>query len=180
VIKLVTDKLIIRDHVIDDLKTHHQLMSDPEIMTYIEDIQTHSLEESRDNLMFSIKESKKEDRNCYFFAVVEKESNRHIGSIGVTIFDRNETGGNCELGYFILKEFWHKGYTTEAARKVIDFAFNTLNMHKITTGCIAENVNSEKIMKRLGMVKEGHLKQHVLHDNIWKDRVEYALFKNIY
>ena len=51
-------------------------------------------------------------------------------------------------------------------------------MHKITTGCIAENVNSERIMKKLGMLKEGHLKQHVLHKNIWKDRVEYALFKN--
>ncbi|MBI9010703.1 MAG: GNAT family N-acetyltransferase [Clostridiales bacterium] len=177
-IKLTTDRLIIRDHIMDDLETHHQLMSDPEIMTYIQDIQTHSFEESKQNLMYSIKESKNENRKCYFFAIVEKETQRHMGSIGFTIFEKNDTGGNCELGYFLLKEFWCKGYTTEAAEAVIDFAFNTLNMHKITTGCIAENVNSEKIMLKLDMVKEGHLRQHVLHDSIWKDRVEYALFRS--
>lgn len=177
-IELITNRLIIRDHIMEDLKTHHQLMSDPEIMTYLEDIQTHSIEESKKNLLFSIEESKKEERKCYFFAMIEKESHHHVGSIGFTIFEKNETGGNCEIGYFLLKEFWHMGYTTEAAQAVIDFAFDTLNMHKIIAGCIAENVRSERIMKKLGMVKEGHLKQHVLHKNIWKDRVEYALFKN--
>lgn len=177
-VRIETERLIIRDHIKDDLFKHHLLMSDPEIMTFIEDIQTHSLEASEDNLKFSIEESKKGDqRRCYFFAIIEKETNSLVGSTGFTILDKNETGGNAELGYFILKEFWGKGYTTEAARAVIDFGFNTLNLHKMTTGCILENVNSEKIMIKLGFTKEAHLVKHVLHKNIWKDRVEYALFK---
>lgn len=176
-IKFETERLIIRDHVMEDLKEHHRLMSDMEVMSYIQDIMTHSLEESKENLKFSIMESKQVERKCYFFAILEKATEKLVGSIGFTILEKGEGTGNAELGYFILKEFWGKGYTTEAAKAVIDFAFETVQLHKITTGCIAENVGSEHIMIKLGMEKEAHLKKHVLHNDEWKDRVAYGLIK---
>lgn len=177
-VSINTKRLLIRELKDDDLQSHHQLMSNDIVMTYIEDIKTHSLEESSDNLNFCIAESYKKDRQCYFLAIEELSSKKHVGSIGFTIVERNESGGNCELGYFIHECFWGLGYTTEAAKAVISYAFEELNLHKITTGCMAENVSSEKIMIKLGMKKEGHLVQHVLHNGIWKDRVEYALIKN--
>lgn len=177
-VRIETERLMIRDNIESDLQDHHRVMSDPEIMTYINDIQTHSFEASKENLAFSIEESKKEDdRTCYFFAMVDKKDETYIGAIGLTILGRGATGGNGELGYFILKEFWGGGYTTEAAKAVIEYGFNDLNLHKISTGCVMENSGSEKIMKKLGMVKEAHLEKHVYHDDQWKDRVEYALFK---
>jgi len=177
-VRIETERLIIRDNIESDLDDHHRLISDQEIMSYLSDIHTHSLEESKKNLKFSIEESQKKDaRSCYFFAMIDKKDNTYIGAIGLTLLDQNETGGNAELGYFILKEFWNKGYTTEAAKAVISFGFNKLKIHKITTGCTLENTRSEHIMKKLGMEKEAHLKKHICHNNEWKDRVEYALFK---
>lgn len=178
--KIETSRLTIRDNIKSDLDEHHRLMSDSEIMSYIKDIQTYSLEESKENLDFSIKESQRgNDRKCYFFAIVDRITDMYIGSIGFTILEKNECGGNAELGYFILKEHWNKGYTTEAAEAVVKFAFEKVKLHKISTGCILENSNSEKIMNKLGMVKEAHLKLHVLHNGKWKDRVEYATFNEL-
>lgn len=170
-----TNRLIIREHELSDLPHHHQLMSDPDIMTYIQDIQTHSYDESKDNLEFAIKAALVNDRKYYFFAMTLKD-NTYVGSIGFTVLESNTSGGNVEMGYFILKKHWGKGLTTEACKAVISYAFK-LGFHKIRTGCMAENRKSEAIMKKLNMTKEGYLRQHVLHDGIWKDRVVYGLLK---
>lgn len=176
-IRLETSRLIIRDHKLSDIEDHHRLMSDPEIMNYLQDIQTHSYEASLENLKFSIEESEKEKRTCYFFAIVEKGSEKFVGSIGFTIVDLGEEKGKAEIGYFILKEFWGKGYTTEATEKIIEFSFETLKLHKLTIGCTEENKNSEKIMVKHNFRKEAHLVEHTYHNGQWKDRVEYGLLR---
>lgn len=177
-IKFETERLIIRDNKLSDIEDHHRLMSDPEVMNYLQDIQTHSYEASLENLKFSIEESKKRGRKCYFFAMTNKETERFIGSIGFTIVDLEEEKGKAEIGYFILKEFWGKGYTCEAVTKLIDFAFQKLELHKLTIGCTKENANSEKIMVKQGFRKEAHFLEHTYHNGVWKDRVEYGLLRS--
>jgi ribosomal-protein-alanine N-acetyltransferase len=56
------------------------------------------------------------------------------------------------MAYFIHKKFWGNGYTAEAAKRVIDFAFENVGLHKIITGCLKENAAFEKIMKKCGMI----------------------------
>lgn len=176
-IKIETNRLIIRDHVSSDLDNHHALISDGEIMTYIEDIKTNSLKESEENLQFSIEESKKDDRKCYFFLVELKDTLEFVGSIGFTIIEKNASGGVAEMGYFIVKRHWGNGYVTEASKAVVDYAFDVLDLHKISAGCNAKNNASEKIMIKLGMEKEAHFKRHVLHNGLWCDRLVYAKIK---
>lgn len=171
--QLETERLIIRDNILEDLEAHHMLMSNPEVMSYIQDIQTHSYEASKANLMFSIEASKKVPRIFYFFAMIHKETKEHIGSVGMTILEKGDSG-NAELGYFIHKKYWGHGYTSEAAKAVIDYAFDELGIYKITTGCVYENHRSEKIMKKLGMFKESHLYHHTYHEGRWKERVTYG------
>jgi ribosomal-protein-alanine N-acetyltransferase len=48
------------------------------------------------------------------------------------------------LGYFIKEKHWDKGYTTEAVKRIIEFAFNENNVYRIHTGCHKENNNMEK------------------------------------
>ena len=81
------------------------------------------------------------------------------------------------MAYFIHKKFWGNGYTAEAAKRVIDFAFENVGLHKIITGCLKENAASEKIMKKCGMIKEAEKIQHIWHEDKWKDRVEYRLLR---
>lgn len=171
---LETERLIIRDLKASDLAGHHALISNDEVMHYIQDIQCHSLQASQENLEFSIAASKLPDRRHYFFGIFLKDET-HIGSIGFTILDKGDSG-NAELGYFIHKKYWCKGYTTEAAKCVIDFGFNQVGLKKFTTGCVYDNDKSEHIMIKLGMYKEAHKKYHVYIDGEWRDRVEYGLF----
>jgi len=173
-VKLESERLYIRDLKMEDLDDHHRLISDPDVMHYIRDIQTHSLDESKDNLIFSIVESKKKERVYYFFGMYLKDTDEHIGSIGFTVLEKGDSG-NVELGYFIHKEYWRKGYTYEASEVVVKYAFD-LGFQKITTGCVYNNVNSESIMKKLGMYKESHLYKHTFIDGKWYDRVTYGLY----
>lgn len=70
--------------------------------------------------------------------------------------------------------------TTEAAKACVDYAFKELDAWKITTGCVKENLASERIMIKLGLRKEGELRNHQSVDGEWKDRVVYGLLKSEY
>ena len=54
-IRLETARMILRDHRLEDLESHHEMLSDPEVMYYLPDIMTHSLEESRRDLENSVR-----------------------------------------------------------------------------------------------------------------------------
>lgn len=177
-IVLRTERLLISDHTPDDILPLHRLLSDPVAMYYLPEIKTCTLEESTQNLNTAIEESYLPDRKKYFFKIEYNHSSQYIGEIGFTVTLTTPLGKIVNLGYFILPEFWGQRIITEAAREVIRFAFEVANVIKIETGCLSENGASEKVMLKLGMVKEADYKIHVWHDNRLKDRVEYRLLKD--
>lgn len=174
-LSIETDRLLIRDHVLDDLVDHHRLISNDEVMRFISDIKTADLEGSKENLLFAIREAEKMPRTHFFFAMISKETQAHIGSIGLTMLEIGDSG-HAEMGYFIHKEFWGQGYTTEAARAILNYAFDELGLIKITTGCVYDNHSSENIMIKLGMFKESHLHYHTFIEGQWRDRVTYGIY----
>lgn len=176
-VRLETDRLIIRDHVESDISSLHKLLINEKAMYYLPEIQTNNMDESKQNLYEAIKESKLENRTKYFFAIILKDTNEYIGEIGFTVLINCEYGKIVELGYFIKPIFWGRGVVTEAAKEVIKYAFDQADAIKIETGCIKDNIGSEKVMKKIGMIKEAELKKHVLLDSKLYDRVEYRLLK---
>jgi ribosomal-protein-alanine N-acetyltransferase len=176
-VRLETERLIIRDNIEEDLNGLHRLMSNREVYRYDSDFYSDSLDSTKNRLKVSIEEAKKIDRRKFWFAIIEKESNKYVGQIGITLISDQIKNGIGQMAYFIQEKYWGRGYTTEAAKKVIDFAFENVGLHKIITGCLKENIASEKIMKKCNMVKEAELIEHVWHKNKWKNRVEYRLLK---
>lgn len=176
-INLKTQRLIIRDHVQADLEDHHRIMSDERVMYYIQDIKTHSLEESKANLQLAIDEVDNPKRTLYFLRI-ENKLGEHIGEIGYTVTDFTPVGKLVHLGYFIFPEFWGQGYVTEAFHEIMRFAFIEDNVFRITTACYKDNAGSEKVMQKCGMTKEGEFKQVQWHDGMMKDRVQYRMLKN--
>jgi ribosomal-protein-alanine N-acetyltransferase len=176
-IYLETKRLIIRDHISEDLMPLHRLLSNKEVMYFLDDLLTVTLEESKENLSVSICESKLSDRKKYFFAIVLNDTKEYIGEIGFTVLIDCPDGKVVEMGYFILPEFWGKGIVTEAARRVIQFAFEEAGVVKVEVGCNKSNIGSERIMQKLGLIQEAAFKKHsLLHNRLW-DRVEYRLLK---
>ena len=177
-IKLETKRLIIRDPIIDDLESHHKLISNDKVMYYLQDIKTQSFEESKENLLSSIRESESEKRVFYFLKIIEKNSLIHIGDIGYTVTNFTPVGKFVHLGYFTYDTFWGNGYVTEAIKELIRFAFEENNVYRITTGCLLENIGSERVMQKCGFIKEAELIDFEWHDGKVKTRVEYRLLKN--
>ena len=102
--------------------------------------------------------------------MVEKESTKVIGWCGLW---RLKETGETEVGYAIAKEFWGKGFATEAARKFLEYGFDELNFETIVAVAQPENTASRRVMEKLGMqydyTGEFYGKQ-LVHYSITKDR----------
>lgn len=176
-IYLETERLCIRDHKWEDIETHHKLLSDEEVMYYLQDIKTTSWTSSRENLMKAMEEENRSRREHYFFRIEDKITHEHIGEIGYTITDFTLLGACVNLGYFSYKKYWNKGYMTEAVNEVLRFAFEENHVYRVATGCLKENKASERVMQKCGFTKEGELKKKEWHDGQMRDRVIYRMLK---
>jgi len=167
-------RIYLRDHLASDLGVFHSWLSDPAVTHYLS-LRTRSLKESLIVLAESLQENDRRTRTKFHFAIVLRENNAIIGDAGFTIEDRAQSGGVADLGYFLLQPYWGQGYATEAAGLILGYCFTVLKLHKVTAGCHAENLASERVMIKCGMMREAYRrKQHFLRGE-WRDRVEYAL-----
>ena len=179
-ILLETKRMIIRDHRWEDLESHHAMFSDPEVMYYLPDIMTHSLEESERDLRTAIEAVGKPDRREYFLRMEDKETGELIGEAGYTVMQETPVGRLVHAGYFSRKKFWGQGYMPEAFREVLRFAFDENHVYRLTTGCDPENRGSERVMIKCGLTKEAYLVRKVWMHGQLRDRVEYRMLKEEY
>ncbi len=177
-IRLETERMILRDHVPSDLPTHHALFTDEKAMHYLADLQTRTMAESESNLQFSMKEIGSGDRAHIFLRMEEKHTGSHIGEIGYTVNTITPLGKLAGLGYFTYSCFWNQGYTSEAVKELMRFAFMEDGVYRMSAGCLKENAGSERVMQKCGFIKEAELKHFVWHDGRLKDRVVYRLLKD--
>ncbi len=89
----------------------------------------------------------------YDWAVVLNDEKKMIGTCGFTSLD---FVNNCaEVGYVLNPAYWGKGIAAEALRRVMDFGFMELNVHRIEAKYIVGNDNSRRVMEKCGMAFEG-------------------------
>lgn len=178
---LETERLYIRDHKLIDLEPYHRLLRDNVSMKFLPDIKSNSLEESKVSLNVAIDEAtKKESRTMYFLGIFLKD-NTYVGEIGYTLIDTDSRGlKRVHLGYFIHREFWNRGIVSEALAIVLDFAFTSDSVGKVETGCLTENIYSERLMIKNGFSKENFIGHHTELDGVFYDRVEYSLTHDQY
>ena len=167
---LETERLIVRDYLESDLHDVHRLFSDKKSMYFLNDITTNNIEETRKNHQAAMANS-----DGQYFCICNKQTNEFIGSVGYTITAKTPLGKVVHLGYFILPELQRKGYTPEAVKKVLEFAFTKDNCIRVTTGCYKDNDPSRKVMERVGFRKEAERIKAQYHDGVMKDRLEYAI-----
>jgi len=145
--KFFSKRLVIRDHIEDDLMTHHKLMSDKNVMLFLPDLYCESLNEARKHLYKCINFASDYPRKYYFFRIENRFTCEHIGEIG---FTRTENQ-NISAGYFLTKRLWGNGYAREALNAVFRFAFIEHNVESVSCSCLKRNVQSENVMKACGM-----------------------------
>jgi len=108
-----------------------------------------------------IKLQKKNYRKLGFslWSVVLKETGEMIGQCG--LFLQNYKGAQIlELSYLFQKDFWHKGYATEAAIACRDYAFETLGADEVFSTVRDTNIASRNVAKRCGMAHRDEFVKH--------------------
>lgn len=175
-----TDNLILRDYIEADFDAYYKLKSDEKTMFYLQDIQLFSKKEAEKDFHSVLDDQKKLNRKYYFLHIENKATHQQIGSVGYTVTNTTPVGKLIDAGYFIYPEFWGKGYTTEAFNRVLDFAFTENDVYRVSTSCLAENVGSEKVMKKCGLIKEAEHVDYEWHDGKMKTRLEYRLLRSEY
>lgn len=81
-----------------------------------------------------------------------------VGAVGLRI---NRLHGRAELGYWVGVPFWNRGYATEAARAMLRFGFEDLELNRIFAQHLVRNPASGRVMQKAGMLHEARLRQHI-------------------
>ena len=81
----------------------------------------------------------------------------------------------AELGYWIAPALRGHGLMTEAAHAAVRTGFETIGLHKVTVGCIAENIGSRRVIEKLGFRAVGRLEDDVWRDGRWWSHLRYEL-----
>lgn len=85
---------------------------------------------------------------------------------------------NCgEIGYVISKEYWNRGYVSEAIKAVIKFGFEVLHLNRIELHCEEENIGSWRVMEKCGMKFEGILREKVFFKERLRSMKVYSMLK---
>lgn len=107
-------------------------------------------------------------------AIVRKQDGLLIGDMGILI---GEEGYQAELGFTLSPAFQAQGYGTEAVEAILGHLFEQRGLHRAYGSVDPNNVPSIRLMERLGMRREAHLKRSYRMRGSWYDDVIYALLK---
>ena len=146
-VKLETERLILRAWEITDLDDFFEYASINGVGEKAGWEHHKSKDESLEILKMFIDEKK-------VFAIILKENQKAIGSIGVEEcrqdLDKNlENLLGRELGYVLSKDYWNKGIMTEAISKVIEYCFKILKLNYLIATCFNYNIASKRVLEKL-------------------------------
>lgn len=145
---LKTERLILRPWEAADAKDLFQYAKDPAVGPIAGWPPHQSIEES-----LAVIRDVLNGAECY--AICEKEKNAAIGAVELKLnghTDMTEKDDECELGYWLGKPFWGRGYMPEAAGELLRRAFETLGMAAVWCGYYDGNDKSKRVQEKLGFV----------------------------
>jgi len=115
------------------------------------------------------------------WAIVLKENNKVIGSVGLHS-DSKRVGINVkELGFVISADYWGRGIATEAAKRAIIHAFDDMSLDLVSTYHKSFNTRAKRVIEKCGFTCEGTLRQaSKRYDHLIFDAVCYSMLKSEY
>ena len=172
--QLETQRLVIRDIQFTDWKAIHSYTQLPEVTTYTAwgpntEVDTQAYVKD------VIAQQQPSSRQNYELAICLKNEGTLIGGIGIHIQQTN-----AEIGYVLNPNYQGKGYVTEAAQAILAYGFETLGVHRIFATCRPANIASEKVMQKIGMIREGIMREHWYYKGEFHDSYLYSILANEY
>lgn len=145
---LETERLILRPLRVSDAQEIFQgWTSDPQVTRFMNYYRHQSVEDTVEWLRLEEENQVRDDNYTWVF--VKKDSGELLGSGGIMLREEN---GDYEIGYNIRRKYWDQGYTTEASKKILEFAAEELGATRFFGRHAKDNPASGKVMEKLGFV----------------------------
>jgi RimJ/RimL family protein N-acetyltransferase len=148
---VTSDRLLLRMFRESDLDAYAEMCGDAEVMRYLGDGHTFTRAEAWRNMAMVI--GHWQLRGFGLWAVEERGTGSLIGRVGCW---QPEGWPGLEVGWALRRQFWGRGYATEAALRAVEFAFNHLGQDRVISLIQPENSGSVAVAMRLGMSFDGY------------------------
>lgn len=155
---------------LEDLDTIHFYASDEDVSRFIGWPLMKSVEETKELVELMIQ--REIDGTHLYASAVSKETGDVVGT--VMIFNFDHEANHAEVGYVFDKRIWGQGYGSESIGLLTDFAFKSLNLHKLHARVVDENVGSAKVLEKNNYSLEGRLKDQYFIEGRYYDSLLYG------
>jgi ribosomal-protein-alanine N-acetyltransferase len=168
---LIGETIYLRPLELDDLDRCQTWLNDPEVRRFLSPIRP--LDQIAEKAFLEELHKKSE---TIILAIVLKDGDRHIGNTGLHHID--EVNRAAEFGIAIgEKDCWQRGYGTEVTRLVLDYGFNTLNLHRIYLRVHGNNPRGLATYQKAGFRQEGLMRQALFRDGEYHDVIFMGLLR---
>ena len=173
---LHTDRLTLRPFTLDDVAQLRPLVGEKEIAANTMTI-PHPYPDGEAERWIGTHQPKFDEGKAAVFAVTLRDSDVLVGAIGLSI---KREHSHAEMGYWIGKPYWNKGYATESTQALLRYGFETLDLNRIFGHHMTKNPPSGRVMQKIGMTYEGTLPQHIRKGDGFEDLAIYGITRNQY
>jgi putative acetyltransferase len=171
---LITERLVLRPFRKEDLDDFYEYAKNPSVGPNAGWKPHESKEESREILERFIAEEES-------WAIIHKDTDKLIGSIGLHNDARRNNSRVKMLGYVLDEAYWGQGIMTEAAKRVLKYAFENLDLNLVSVYHYPSNIRSKRVIEKCGFHYEGTLRRaNELYDGSIHDSMCYSLTKEEY
>lgn len=171
---LETESLVLRRPAVKDAKDIFRYASDPEVARYVLWEPHRSLSETRAfvrDLRLRIRSGCPSS-----WVVTLRETGAVIGTIGFMWYSAENR--SAELGYSFSREYWNRGYATQALGAVISSAFSSLPLNRLEAQHDVRNPASGRVMQKCGLRQEGILRDRILNKGEYADVALWAILRS--
>jgi RimJ/RimL family protein N-acetyltransferase len=170
---IVTERLLLRPYRESDLEALYAIRSRDDVMRYLYE-EPLTRDEARENLMQRVgRDALRREGDELKLAIEQRETGRMIGGANLTWSSVVHKQG--EIGFMQHPDQQGRGYAREAMLAVLRLGFEGLDLHRIYGRCDARNAASARLMERLGMRREAHLRENEFVKGEWTDELVYAI-----
>jgi RimJ/RimL family protein N-acetyltransferase len=169
---LATERLVLRKFTEEDWRAVMAYQQNPLYLRFSEWTER-TVDQVRRFVEAFVAQQREIPRTRFQWALTLKDTGRLIGTCGI----RRESiqASEAEIGFELDPACWGHGYATEAARALVQFGFSELHLHRIWAWCIADNAASIRVLEKLGMRREGRLREKHRFKDRWWDTLLYAI-----
>lgn len=171
--ELESERLIMRKMTEADAYDMWIYSSDPDLLAHLPLGLTETVEESRKAIVGFMEMY--QGRRVAPWGITNKADGKHIGICGYESW--NPVTDRAEIGFLIAREYWRQGLASEAARRVMRFGFENMQLNRVEARTKTENEPSKQLLLKLGMRYEGLMREHSHWKGSYQDLELYAMLK---